>query len=106
MSVTWDKLGVNNAISYNIYYEIPIKMTSFLAKNTNDIIYLSLLLFSVLVGPYYRSISSIQIRKWVGSLLGLLLIVIVSGYNSAHPIVSALLGIAAIKLFTVKYVYL
>lgn len=77
-------------------------MLAFLEKNKNDIIYVSLLLFSVGVSPYYRYISSIQVKKWVGSLLGILLIIIVSGYNSLHPIVSALLAIGAIKLFTVK----
>lgn len=75
---------------------------SFLAKNKNDIIYLSLLLFSVAISPYYRSVTSIQIKKWIGSLIGILLIIIISGYNSLHPIVSGLLGIGAIKLFTVK----
>lgn len=77
-------------------------MLSFLAKNINDIIYLSLLLISVAISPYYRSIPSIQIKKWVGSLVGIVLIIIVSGYNSLHPIGSALLAIGAIKLFTVK----
>lgn len=79
-----------------------MKMWSFLAKNFNDIVYLSLLLASVGIGPYYRSISSITHKKWVGSLIGLLLILIVSGYNAIHPILSASIGIAAIKLATVK----
>ncbi|XP_063362125.1 lysophospholipid acyltransferase 7-like [Cydia amplana] len=78
-------------------------MWAFLAKNKNDIIYLSLLLFSVAIGPYYRSINSVNAKKWAGTGLGLLLIVIVSGYNAVHPILSALLGILAIKLATVKY---
>ncbi|XP_049869111.1 lysophospholipid acyltransferase 7-like [Pectinophora gossypiella] len=81
-------------------------MISFITKNKNDIIYLSLLLFSVAVGPYYRSINSIQIKKWVGSLLGLLLIVIVSGYSAFHPISSAIVGIILIKLATVKYCHI
>lgn len=78
-------------------------MFSFLAKNKNDIIYLSLLLFSVAVGPYYRRIHAIHVKKWVGSILGLLLIIIVSGYSAVHPILSAILGIIAIKTATVRY---
>ncbi|KAI5652014.1 MBOAT, membrane-bound o-acyltransferase family domain-containing protein [Phthorimaea operculella] len=78
-------------------------MITFLEKNKNDIIYLALLLFSVAIGPYYRRITSIELKKLVGSLLGLLLIVIASGYSSFHPILSAIAGIALIKLATVKY---
>lgn len=77
-------------------------MWAFLAKNKNDIIYLSLLLFSVFIGPYYRSINSIRAKKLAGTVLGLLLVVIVSGYNAAHPILSAALGILAIKLVPVR----
>ena len=77
-------------------------MLSFITKNLNDIIYLSLLLFSVFIGPYYRKLKTVEAKKWGGSILGLTLIVIVSGYSSVHPILSALLGIISIKLFTIK----
>ncbi|XP_014367604.2 lysophospholipid acyltransferase 7 [Papilio machaon] len=78
-------------------------MLAFINKNKNDLIYLGLLLFSVFIGRYYRSIGSVQAKKWVGSIIGLLLIVTVSGYNAIHPIFSALLGITIIKLTTVRY---
>ncbi|XP_052759265.1 lysophospholipid acyltransferase 7 [Galleria mellonella] len=81
-------------------------MLSFVTKNLNDIIYLALLLSSVAIGPYYRSLKSIETKKWVGSWLGILLILIVSGYNAIHPILSAVLGILAIKLVTVKYCHI
>lgn len=77
-------------------------MLSFLAKNKNDIIYLSLLLFSVAIGPYYRRISDINLKKWVGSLLGIILIIIVSGKNAFHPILSAFIGIITIKVASVR----
>lgn len=77
-------------------------MFAFITKNKNDIIYLSLLLFSVGVGPRYRALKSVEAKKWAGSVLGLILIIIVSGYNAVHPILSALLGIIAIKAATVK----
>ncbi|XP_072932063.1 lysophospholipid acyltransferase 7 [Epargyreus clarus] len=81
-------------------------MLSFFVKNKNDIIYLSLLLFSVGIGPYYRRLGSVNSKKWAGSILGILLIVIVSGYSAIHPILSALLGIIAIKQATVKYCHI
>ncbi|XP_011554803.3 lysophospholipid acyltransferase 7 [Plutella xylostella] len=81
-------------------------MWSFVEKNKNDIIYLSLLLFSVGIGPHYRYLSPVSIKKWVGSILGLLLIFIVSGYNALHPILSATIGLLAIKASTVKYCHI
>ncbi|XP_045772314.1 lysophospholipid acyltransferase 7-like [Maniola jurtina] len=77
-------------------------MWSFIAKNKNDIIYLSLLLFSVFIGPYYRKLSTVDSKKWAGSILGIVLIIIVSGYSAAHPILSALSGIIAIKSTPIK----
>ncbi|XP_039753969.1 lysophospholipid acyltransferase 7-like [Pararge aegeria] len=77
-------------------------MWSFFLKNKNDIIYLSLLLFSVIIGPYYRKLGPVDFKKLVGSLLGIGLIFIVSGYNAAHPIFSALFGITAIKFTSIK----
>lgn len=77
-------------------------MLAFINKNKNDLIYLGLLLFSVFIGRYYRSIGSVNAKKWVGSIIGLLLIITASGYNAIHPIFSALLGITLIKLATVR----
>ncbi|XP_045497757.1 lysophospholipid acyltransferase 7-like [Colias croceus] len=81
-------------------------MWSFIQKNKNDIIYLSLLLFSVLIGPYYRKLKTVESKKWGGSILGLLLIIIVSGYSAVHPILSAFLGIVVIKAATIKYCHI
>ncbi|KAJ8730167.1 hypothetical protein PYW07_017205 [Mythimna separata] len=78
-------------------------MLSFLTKHKNDFIYLSLLLFSVGIGPRYRSLGTVEAKKWVGSILGLVLIIIVSGYSALHPIASGVLGIIAIKTATVEY---
>ncbi|XP_053607344.1 lysophospholipid acyltransferase 7 [Plodia interpunctella] len=80
-----------------------MKMWSFLSKNWNDIIYLFLLLFSVAIGRYYRSLGTVQVKKWIGTLLGLLLILIVSGFNAFHPILSGITGILIIKLTGVRY---
>lgn len=81
-------------------------MIAFISKNLNDIVYVTLLLFSVAVGPYYRAISKVKTKKWTGSILGLLLILIVSGFSAIHPILSASLGILAIKAATVKYCHI
>ncbi|XP_061377342.1 lysophospholipid acyltransferase 7-like [Danaus plexippus] len=77
-------------------------MWEFVTKNKNDIIYLSLLLFSVFIGPYYRRINIIEEKKVVGSLLGLFLIATVSGYSALHPILSGIFGIMAIKSTTIQ----
>lgn len=81
---------------------IITEMFSILAKHKNDIIYLSLLLLSIIIGPYYRRIHAIYAKKWAGSILGLLLLFIVSGYSAIHPILSGTLGIIAIKTATVR----
>ncbi|XP_013199840.2 lysophospholipid acyltransferase 7 [Amyelois transitella] len=80
-----------------------MKMLTFLAKNWNDIVYLSLLLFSVAIGPYYKSIGTVHLKKCIGTCIGILLILIVSGYNAIHPIISAIVGILIIKLIPVRY---
>ncbi|CAH2102801.1 unnamed protein product [Euphydryas editha] len=77
-------------------------MLGFITKNLNDIIYLSLLLFSVFIGPYYRKLDTIEAKKWAGSILGILLIIIVSGNSAALLIMSGLMGISIIKLDTIK----
>lgn len=77
-------------------------MWGFIQNNINDIIYLSLLLFSVFIGPYYRKLTTVESMKWGGTILGLILISIVSGYNAVHPVFSASLGILAIKAATIK----
>ncbi|XP_026488442.1 lysophospholipid acyltransferase 7-like [Vanessa tameamea] len=77
-------------------------MLAFITKNLNDIIYLSLLLICVFVGPYYRKLDTIESKKWAGSILGILLIIIVSGNGASHPIMSGLMGISIIKTDTIK----
>lgn len=77
-------------------------MWSFVEKYKTDIIYLSVLLFSVLIGPYYRKMSIVESKKWIGSMLGIGLLIILSGDSAAHPIVSALCGIVAIKSTSIK----
>ncbi|CAF4834436.1 unnamed protein product [Pieris macdunnoughi] len=81
-------------------------MWSLIEKNKNDIIYLSLLLFSVFIGPYYRKLKTVETKKWGGTILGLILIAIVSGYSAVHPILSAFIGILAIKVATIKYCHI
>lgn len=77
-------------------------MVSFLAKNKNDIIYLALLLASVAIGPYYRSIPSVKLKKWIGTCIGIILIIISSGYNSLHPFISVGIGLLTIKITTIR----
>lgn len=91
-----------NLIILRSRYLVAFKMLAFITKNLNDIIYLSLLLFSVFIGPYYRKLDTVEAKKWAGSVLGILLIIIVSGNSALHPIMSGFLGITIIKSDTIK----
>ncbi|XP_041977915.1 lysophospholipid acyltransferase 7 [Aricia agestis] len=77
-------------------------MLAFILKNKNDIIYLLLLLFSIFIGPVYRNIKTVDLKKWIGTALGLLLVITVSGYDAAHPIISGALGMFAVKNSHIK----
>lgn len=54
--------------------------------NTDDIIYLSLLLASIAFGQVYRQLKCPEARKWVGTVVGIGLIVAVSGIHVLHPL--------------------
>ena len=70
-----------------------------------DIIYVSLLVFSIIFGLVYRKIPSKTQKQWVGSILGLVLIYIVSGAHSLHPIVLVLLNLVILNFVDKRYVY-
>lgn len=94
-----------SVVAHHIYSgqtQFTKNMWGFIAKNKNDIIYLSLLFFSIVIGPYYRRLKTVESRKWAGTILGITLIIMVSGYSAAHPILSAIFGITAIKVATEK----
>lgn len=68
--------------------------------NADDIVYLSLLLASIAFGQLYRQLKCQEARKWVGTSVGLGLIVIVSGIHILHPLF--LTGTNILILFCTK----
>lgn len=54
--------------------------------NFDDIIYLGLLIASIGFGQLYRRISHTETKKWVGTVVGVIVIVIVSGWHTLHPL--------------------
>lgn len=66
-----------------------------------DIIYLSLLVFSMCFGVFYRTIEDPQAKKKIGAVVGFVIVFIVSGFHCLHVAVSTLIN-AFIILYTDK----
>ncbi len=64
----------------------------------DDIIYVSLLLASIGFGKVTRQIEDKTARKWASSAFGLLIVVIVSGWSTLHPLTSVMLHTLLVKL--------
>lgn len=60
--------------------------------NFDDVIYLSLLFFSIGFGYYYRTIKDQDLKKNVGTIVGILLTFIVSGVHILHSFVTILVN--------------
>ncbi|XP_045477551.1 lysophospholipid acyltransferase 7 [Harmonia axyridis] len=56
--------------------------------NIDDIVYVSLLIISIGFGRFYRKIEDPNSRKNVGTLVGLLIVLVVSGVHIVHPLVA------------------
>lgn len=63
----------------------------------DDIIYVTLLLISIAFGKITRQIEDTNQRKWTSSLFGLVIVLIVSGWSTWHPLVSVFLHYILIK---------
>ncbi|XP_075149833.1 membrane bound O-acyltransferase domain containing farjavit [Haematobia irritans] len=64
--------------------------------NLDDVVYVICLLACIGAGTYVRKIPDKLQKKYISTSLGLLMVFIVSGFNSFHCLVSALLGAAAV----------
>lgn len=58
----------------------------------DDIVYVSLLIFSIVFGYYYRTIQQVDEKKKIGSIVGFIIVFIVSGFHIIHPIVFVLVN--------------
>ncbi|KAK4874614.1 hypothetical protein RN001_013974 [Aquatica leii] len=64
----------------------------------DDIVYIVLLFVCFGFGYIYRQIQNIEQKKWIGSGLGLLIILLVSGYHICHPLFTFLINAFIILL--------
>ena len=64
----------------------------------DDYIYLVMLVFSIAFGGVTRSIGNATLRKWTSSLVGLAIVVVVSGAHAVHPVLSFLIHTTLIFL--------
>lgn len=60
--------------------------------NVDDIIYLSLLLFSMGFGYIYRPIRDPVRKKWIGTAAGLFIVLTVSGIHILHNVITVLVN--------------
>lgn len=56
--------------------------------NLEDIIYLLLLFFCIFFGKFYRKIENVDTKRTVGSLVGFVIVVVVSGIHTIHLLIS------------------
>jgi len=54
----------------------------------DDIIYITLLFVCIGIGYFYKQIKDIEQKKWIGSGLGILIILIAAGLHILHPIIT------------------
>ena len=55
-----------------------------MALSRDDLIFLTFLVLGILFGPFYRKIRDIETEKAIGALLGLEMVVLISGWHAAH----------------------
>ncbi|XP_018024914.1 lysophospholipid acyltransferase 7 isoform X1 [Hyalella azteca] len=63
----------------------------------DDVIYISLLGFSIFFGRVFSQLPCGSYRRWVGTCVGLAMVVTVSGYHSLHPLFSTAANLLIIK---------
>lgn len=71
--------------------------------NIDDIIYLSLLLFSMGFGYYYRPIKYKNQKKWIGTAAGLFIVAAVSGTHYLHHLITVLVNSFIILFLDKRY---
>lgn len=56
--------------------------------NTDDIVYISLLVSGIVFGHFYRRVLDADRAKLLGTAFGLVIVVVVSGWHALHPLLS------------------
>ncbi|EFA08021.2 lysophospholipid acyltransferase 7 [Tribolium castaneum] len=74
--------------------------------NYDDVVYLCLLFFSIAFGYYYRTIKDKDLKKNVGTAVGLCITLIVSGIHILHSFVTVFVNILIILFVNKKQCHL
>lgn len=74
--------------------------------NTDDIVYISLLVSCILFGQFYRNVLDAERAKLVGTAFGLLIVCVVSGWHALHPLLSTVACGAIILFVDKRYVHI
>ena len=72
--------------------------------DTDDVVYLTILISSIFFGYIYRQIEDKQQRKVIGTLAGLLIVFVVSGVHIVHALVTYLLNTLIIIFVSKRYI--
>jgi len=72
----------------------------------HDIVYVLLLLFSIAIGPVYRTIKTPNAKQWIATLFGFGLVLCVSGISVLHPIITVIINAVIITNLSWKYEYI
>lgn len=70
----------------------------------DDVIYIALLFGCIAFGPIYRHLNNERVnrKRWIGSAVGFLLIVIVSGYHVVHVMFTFAVSTLIVLAFDVR----
>lgn len=71
---------------------------------SDDVIFLSLLLGSIGFGTIYRQLSNERVnrKRWIGSGVGILLVMMVSGYHTLHVLFAFSISTTTVLAFDVR----
>lgn len=72
--------------------------------NVDDVIYIALLLGCIAFGSIYRHLNNDRVnrKRWIGSAVGLLIVIIVSGFHVVHILLSFAVSTLIILAFDVR----
>lgn len=68
-----------------------------------DVVYVILLFLCVAVGVFYQKIEDPHVKKWICTIIGFALVIIVSGTHLLHPLIVTLINAFIITKLPPKY---
>ncbi|EFN78811.1 lysophospholipid acyltransferase 7 [Harpegnathos saltator] len=72
----------------------------------DDVVYVSLLLISIAIGPLYRAVQEPHVKQWFATLFGIALVICVSGWSVLHPLITVLVNAIIITSLSWKKCHL